>query len=65
MVDVVGVDHVGIGTDMGGLIAGSCLPGYEHVPSLTTALLDIGFSADDVRKLLGGNYVRVFAASLG
>ena len=65
MMDVVGVDHVGIGTDMGGLIAGSCLPGYEHLPSLTTALLDIGFSRDDVRKLLGGNYVRVFAASLG
>lgn len=65
MVDAVGLDHVGIGTDMGGLIAGSCLPDYESLPTLAAALLDIGFRADDVRKLMGGNYVRVFAASLG
>lgn len=64
MVDVVGVAHVGVGTDMGGLIAGSCLPGYEHMPALAAALLHIGFQADEVRKIMGGNYLRVFAASL-
>jgi membrane dipeptidase len=65
MVDVVGVDHVGIGTDMDGLIAGSCLPSYESLPALAAALLDTGFRAGEIRKLLGGNYLRVFAASLG
>ncbi len=65
MVDVVGIDHVGIGTDMGGLIFGSCLPSYEYLPSLVASLRHIGFLSEDIRKLMGGNYVRVFAASLG
>jgi len=65
MVDVVGIDHVGLGTDMGGLIAGSCLPGYEMLPALTAALLDTGFHATELRQLLGGNYARVFEATLG
>jgi membrane dipeptidase len=65
MVDVAGIDHVGIGTDMGGLIAGSCLPDYNALPRLVAALRDIGFAAEDVRKVMGGNYARVFAATLG
>jgi membrane dipeptidase len=65
MVDVVGIDHVGIGTDMGGLIAGSCLPDYDALPSLTAALRRIGFAPADVRKVMGDNYARVFAATLG
>ena len=65
MADAVGIDHVGIGTDMGGLIAGSCLPNYDALPRLIAALRGIGFSAEDVRKVMGGNYARVFAATLG
>src|SRR5208337_2338275 len=56
MAEQVGVDHVGLGTDMGGLIGGSCLDRYESVPHLADALLRIGFGPDDVGKLLGGNY---------
>lgn len=65
MVDVAGIDHVGIGTDMGGLIFGSCLPGYERMPALVAALRHIGFRPDEVRKIMGGNYVRVFSQALG
>ncbi|HKM63127.1 MAG TPA: membrane dipeptidase [Acidisphaera sp.] len=64
MAEQVGVDHVGLGTDMGGLIGGSCLDRYESVPHLADALLRIGFGPDDVGKLLGGNYARVASASL-
>lgn len=64
LVDVVGVDHVGLGSDMLGLTTTSVLPEYYYLPQLATALLNVGFSPQDVGKLLGGNYVRVFAASL-
>jgi membrane dipeptidase len=65
MVDVVGIDHVGLGSDMRGLPHGSIFPDYDSLPGLTEALLDLGFSAQDAGKLLGGNYARVFAATMG
>ncbi len=64
MVDVVGIDHVGLGTDMGGLTGPAVFASYRDLPALTTALLARGFTAGDTRKLLGENYRRVFAASL-
>jgi membrane dipeptidase len=60
----VGVDHVGLGTDMLGLVGASSFDDYARLPELTAALLAAGFGPDDVRKLLGGNYARVFAACM-
>jgi membrane dipeptidase len=60
----VGVDHVGLGTDMLGLVGASSFDDYARLPELTAALLAAGFTPEDVRKLLGGNYARVFAASM-
>ena len=65
MVDAVGVDHVGLGSDMRGLVGPSIFPDYDSLPGLAAALLDAGFSKPEVVKLLGGNYGRVFAATLG
>jgi membrane dipeptidase len=64
MVDVVGIDHVGLGTDMRGLVGPSIFPEYDSLPGLTEALLATGFSAQDTRKILGGNYARVFEAAM-
>jgi membrane dipeptidase len=64
MVDVVGVAHVGLGTDMRGLVGPSVLPDYDRLPGLVTALKGQGFSDADIRAILGGNYLRVFEASL-
>jgi membrane dipeptidase len=64
MAEVVGVDHVGLGTDMLGLVGASTLPGYADLPQLAAALRT-KFTADETAKLLGGNYRRVFQASLG
>jgi membrane dipeptidase len=59
---VAGVDHVGIGSDFDGV---DCLPmGIDSVadlPKITQALLDRGYSAADLKKILGGNLLRVFA----
>lgn len=64
MADAIGVDHVGLGSDMMGLLSYSVLPNYQHLPALAAALRQRGFGAEDVRKLLGGNYVRVFTAAM-
>jgi membrane dipeptidase len=64
MVDVVGVDHVGLGSDMLGLVGGSVFSTYRQLPDLAEAMLIVGFSQADVGKVLGGNYTRVFAATM-
>jgi membrane dipeptidase len=63
LVDVVGVDHVGLGSDMRGLVGPSVFPNYDQLPGLAAALLGVGFSVEDAGKILGGNYTRVFATS--
>jgi membrane dipeptidase len=64
MVDVVGINHVGLGTDQYGLPGGSAMPSYADLPQLAAALRS-KFSPEETAKLLGGNYRRVFQASLG
>ena len=64
MAAVAGVDHVGLGTDMLGLVGAATFDSYAQLPGLTAALLAAGFGAEDVAKLMGGNYARVFAASV-
>ena len=59
---VAGVDHVGIGSDFDGV---SSLPvdmeDISKLPNITYALLKRGYSERDVRKILGGNFMRAFA----
>ena len=64
MVDVVGINHVGLGTDQMGLPGGSTMPSYGDLLQLAAALRT-RFNADETAKLLGGNYRRVFEASVG
>jgi len=59
---VAGVDHVGLGSDFDG-VSGATPAGMDSaadLPKITQALLDRGYSADDIRKILGGNLMRVF-----
>jgi membrane dipeptidase len=63
MVDAAGVDHVGVGTDQLGLVGASTMPSYANLPQLAAALR-AKFTAEETAKLLGGNYRRVFEASL-
>ena len=64
MVDVAGIDHVGLGTDLLGLVGASTLVNYNDLPQLAAALRS-KFSPEETAKLLGGNYRRVFQATLG
>ncbi len=65
MVGVVGVQHVGLGSDMLGLLVPAIFAKYRDLPWLADALGRTGFSTDEIALLLGGNYLRVFAATLG
>ena len=65
MVDAIGIEHVALGSDMQGLVGPSTFSSYRDLPLLAQALLARGFQVAEVRKLLGGNYVRVLSASLG
>ena len=64
IVGLVGVDHVGLGSDFEGV--GDSLPeGVKDVsayPSLVEGLLRRGYSEADVRKILGENLLRVWQA---
>ena len=87
VIDLVGIDHVGIGTDMFGgetlserlfrakfsrvvpaffagySIAEKYVTGFErveHFPRLAEEFSKRGYTEDDTRKILGGNFVRVF-----
>lgn len=66
VVKLIGIDHVGIGADFDG--AESFPQGMESVadfPKITAALLKRGYSEADIRKILGGNFVRVLKANKG
>ena len=62
-VTIGGIDHVGIGTDFDGV---GCVPtglgSYDKFPDLTRALLRKGYTADDIKKIYGGNLLRVMRA---
>ncbi len=64
IVKLIGVDHVGLGSDFDGSESSpKGLDGVEDYPKITKALLERGYSKTDVEKILGGNFIRVFKAN--
>ena len=60
IVKLVGVDHVGIGSDFDGVqITTADLASVADLPNLTKELLRRGYSETDIDKILGGNMLRV------
>jgi membrane dipeptidase len=60
IVKVIGIDYVGIGTDFDG---GGDLSGCRDVSQMgnvTLELVNRGYSENDIRKIWGGNFMRVF-----
>ena len=61
IVRLVGVDYVGIGSDFDGIEAPPlALNGVEDLPLLTKALKKRGYHADEIKKILGGNFIRLW-----
>jgi membrane dipeptidase len=69
MVDAIGIDHVGIGTDTD-LLSSRMGAGTNRAfpnlvggffPAVVGEMLHQGFTPDDIAKVGGGNYCRVFS----
>jgi membrane dipeptidase len=60
--NLVGVDHIALGSDFDGIEQTPVgLEDVSRFPALTLALLTHGYSPSDVRKINGGNFLRVFS----
>ena len=67
MVKTIGIVHVGLGSDFDGFF-NSKVRGLEDVtrlPRLTAGLVERGYSQEQVKKILGGNFMRVFSEVVG
>lgn len=58
-VKLVGPEHVGLGSDFDGATMPEGMEDCSKLPKITEALLRKGYSEDDIRKILGGNTLRV------
>lgn len=64
IVKMIGVDHVGIGSDFDGInSAPQQLDDVTNLPLFTKELINRGYSKKDIRKILGENFLRVFKAN--
>ncbi len=64
-VDAAGEDHVGFGTDNSGFGATPAVwEDYRDFPLVVRAMRGRGFSPEQIRKIAGGNYQRVFNLSV-
>jgi membrane dipeptidase len=66
MVKIAGIDHVGIGSDFDGITSPpQGLEDISKMPALVAVLLKRGYSEQDIKKILGGNYLRVIREVTG
>ncbi|HLX18072.1 MAG TPA: membrane dipeptidase [Bradyrhizobium sp.] len=63
MIDVVGIDHVCIGTDQ--QVNPGAVQDYAQWVQLVAAMLRGGLTPEEAGKVAGGNYMRVFRAAVG
>ena len=60
VVSIVGIDHIGIGTDFdGGGGVADCID-VSELPNITVELLKRGYNKNQLEKIWGGNFMRVF-----
>lgn len=64
IVNLVGVDYVGLGSDFDGInITPQQLDDVTNFPLITKALVEKGYNKKDIEKILGGNFLRVLKAN--
>lgn len=65
IVQLIGVDHVGLGSDFDGITSTpQQLDDVTNLPLVTRELLARGYSKKDIQKILGGNFIRLFKANM-
>ena len=64
IIKLIGVDHVGLGSDFDGINSTpQQLNGVADYPLITKELLIRGYSKKDIRKILGGNFIKLLKAN--
>jgi len=65
IVKMIGVDHVGLGSDFDGIESTPQeLDDVTRFPLITKGLVERGYSKKDIKKILGGNFLRIFKANI-
>jgi membrane dipeptidase len=57
--NLIGADHVGIGTDLFGLRSATAIPSHKSFALIPAGLLKRGYTESEVVKIVGGNCMRV------
>jgi membrane dipeptidase len=57
---LVGIDHVGIGTDLNGTRTSTVIPTHREFALISAGLLARGYTEGEVAQVIGGNFMRVF-----
>lgn len=67
LVKVAGIDHVGIGADLDAVMipVPEGIDSVRDYPKITEGLVRRGYSDDDIEKIMGGNFLRVFTEVRG
>jgi len=61
IISLIGDDHVGLGSDFDGIsIVPHGIDDVSKMPELTRTMLERGYSSDRIKKILGGNFMRIF-----
>lgn len=64
-VKVAGIDHVGIGSDLDVIPTPEGMKDVTDFPKITRGLLERGYQEEEIRKILGGNFLRVLKQVAG
>ncbi|MBA3355559.1 MAG: membrane dipeptidase [Pyrinomonadaceae bacterium] len=64
-VKVAGIDHVGIGSDLDVIPTPEGMKDVTDLPKITRGLLERGYKEEEIRKILGGNFLRVLKQVTG
>ncbi|HUT59274.1 MAG TPA: membrane dipeptidase, partial [Phycisphaerae bacterium] len=62
--DLVGVDYVGIGSDFDGGMKKPVISDVSQFVQITRGMMARGFSEEEIRKILGGNFLRVMKKTI-
>jgi len=57
--DLIGIEHVAIGTDYDGGVAHPIIPDVSRLVELTRGLMERGFTEEEIKMIWGGNFLRV------
>ena len=66
MINIGGVDCVGLGSDFDGTESMPLnLEGVDKMPNITNGLLNRGYKEKEIKKILGGNFLRIYKEVIG